>query len=258
MNCKLQLRLFLSFCVCVTALLCATQTVSAGELLRDNDVTVSGSDSLSSDDNTNAFPESDSSISLPDLDSQEIGESVPALNESLSGSVSGSDAEGIAETPNTPSENIIVLENVVPYSTYDTYYGSISTTYLEYMRGYLSKLSSSSHYVAARTGQYEYVFAYGEDLKYNGSSFSGSAMVARWNTYNNGAFSFSYDSNFVLRPGSFLVYTDLTEEYPSLLTSSDFTLRQILILFTIFCICLTVNSMYQVHWIRRTNRRKGA
>lgn len=142
-----------------------------------------------------------------------------------------------------------------PYAYYDTYYGSISSTYLEYMRGYLSKLPPDAHYVGARTGQYDYIFAYGADLIYNGSSFSGAATVIRWNTYNNGSMYQTYDSAFYLNPGSYLVYSDLSGKYPSLATSSDMTLRQILILLTIACLCLTIDHMYQVRKVRHTKKK---
>lgn len=145
---------------------------------------------------------------------------------------------------------------VQPYSYYDAYYGSISSTYLEYMRGYLSKLPPDAHYVGARTGQYDYVFAYGAGLAYNGSSFSGAATVVRWNTYNNGAMYESYDPSFYLNPGSYLVYSDLSGKYPSLATSSDMTLRQVLILLIIACLCLTVDHMYQVRKVRRRARKE--
>lgn len=144
---------------------------------------------------------------------------------------------------------------IEPYASYSTYYGSIGTTYVEYMRGYLSKLAPTDHYVAARVGQYDYLFAYGEDLTFNGSSFSGAVNVARWNTYDGGYFSHSYDGSFYLSAGSYLVYTDLSNEYPSLASSSDFTLRQILMLFTIFCLVLTMHSMYQVRKVRYARKR---
>lgn len=148
--------------------------------------------------------------------------------------------------------------DVVPYAAYDSYYGAISSTYLEYMRGYLSKLSPDAHYVGARVGQYDYVFAYGADLDYNGSSFSGAATVIRWNTYNNGTMYETYDPSFYLAPGAYLVYSDLSGKYPALASSSDMTLRQILILLTIFCLCLTIDHMYQVRKIRRLNRKENS
>lgn len=148
-------------------------------------------------------------------------------------------------------------DGITPYASYDSYYGSISTTYLEYMRGYLPKLPPDAHYVGARVGQYDYVFAYGAGLAYNGSSFSGAVTVIRWNTYNNGTMYETYDPSFHLYPGSYLVYSDLSSRYPSLASSADVTLRQILILFIIFCLCLTVDHMYQVRKIRRLNRKEN-
>lgn len=144
---------------------------------------------------------------------------------------------------------------ITPYASYDTFYGSISGTYLEYMRGYLSKLPTDAHYVGARVGQYDYVFAYG-DISYDGD-FSGSATVIRWNTYNNGSMYQSYDPAFYLDPGNYMVYSDLSDKYPSLATSSDFTLRQVLILMTIFFLCFTIDHMYQVRKIRKLNRKEN-
>lgn len=151
-------------------------------------------------------------------------------------------------------QDIRTLLDVQPYAYYDAYYGSISSTYLEYMRGYLSKLPPDVHYVGARTGQYDYIFAFGADLTYNGSSFAGAVTVIRWNTYNNGTMYQTYDSSFYLNPGSYLVYSDLSDKYPSLATSSDVSLRQILIVFTVFCLCLTIDHMYQVRRIRRVSK----
>ena len=119
-----------------------------------------------------------------------------------------------------PSGSVSSGDGIIPYVSYDTFYGSISGTYLEYMRGYLSKLPPDAHYVGARVGQYDYVFAYGDGLVYDGGSFSGAAMVIRWNTYNNGSMYQAYDSSFHLDPGSYLVYSDLSDRYPSLATSS--------------------------------------
>lgn len=141
---------------------------------------------------------------------------------------------------------------IQPYSDYNVYYGSISTTYLEFMRGFLPKLKYDEHYVCARTSQFDYIFAYGSSLNWNGSFFSGSDItVVRWNTYNNGTFSSGNESSFSLHPGSYLVYSDLSNIYPSLADSSGFTLRQIFILLIIICLCWTIDHMYQVRKVRR-------
>lgn len=138
------------------------------------------------------------------------------------------------------------------YSDYNSYYGGISSTYLEFMRGYLPKLKFKEHYVCARVSQYDYLFAYGEQLDFNGSFFTGrDVKVVKYNTYNSGSFSFSIESAFNLYPGSTLTYSDLSEQYPSLADTSAVTLRQILILFIIFCLCLTIDHMYQVRKYRK-------
>lgn len=179
-----------------------------------------------------------------------VTETETELSENVGTSVSSGDV--VASSGST----VYVVDIPAVASSYDSYYGSISNTYLEYMRGYLSKLPSSAHYVGARVGQYDYLFAYGENLEWNGSQFVGAVNVARWNTYNYGTFSTGYDSNFSLNPASALVYTDLTEEYPALATSSDMTLRQIVIVLTIFCLCVTIDHMYQVRKIRRVKYKE--
>lgn len=142
--------------------------------------------------------------------------------------------------------------DIYPYANYNTYYGSISSTYLEFMRGFLPKLGFREHYVASRTSQYDYIFAYGEKLTYSGGRFTGTGItVITWNTYNNGTYSSGYQSSFSLNPGSYLVYSDLSDVYPSLADSAGFTLRQILILLTAFILGIVIDHMYQVRKIRR-------
>lgn len=141
---------------------------------------------------------------------------------------------------------------VQPYANYNAYYGVISSTYLEYMRGFLPKLGFKQHYVCARTSQYDYIFAYGDDLIWNGSFFTGfNLTVVQWNTYNTGSFTSGVQSTFNLYPGSFLVYSDLSDVYPSLADSSGVSLRQILIILTIMGLCWTIDHMYNVRKIRR-------
>lgn len=143
-------------------------------------------------------------------------------------------------------------DDIELYSSYNTYYGGIGTTYLEFMRGFLPKLGFKEHYVASRTSQYDYIFAYGEDLSFNGGYFSGTGItVITWNTYNYGSYSSGVQSTFSLNPGSYLVYSDLSHVYPSLADSAGFTLRQILILLTMFFLGIIVDHMYQVRKIRR-------
>lgn len=161
------------------------------------------------------------------------------------------DEEGVDEY--TVSGNIPF--DIDFFSSYDTYYGSIGSTYLEYMRGFLPKLRYNQHYVASRVSQYDYIFAYGRDLEFSGNIFTGTNItVVTWNTRNNGSYGVTVEDSFSLDPGSFLVYSDLSVIYPTLADLSGFTMRQVLILFVVFCLCLTIDHMYQVRKIRRVGK----
>lgn len=142
------------------------------------------------------------------------------------------------------------------FSNYDTYYGSIGTTYLEYMRGFLPKLSFNDHYVASRVSQYQYIFAYGSSLSWTGSLFTGSdVMVITLNTNNNGSYTSGVQSSFTLNPGSFMVYSDLSDVYPSLADSGDFSLRQIVIFIGILVTFYTVGLFIKGFSVKRRSRK---
>lgn len=162
--------------------------------------------------------------------------------------------ELVSGTDQDPSEDPVY--NVMPLADYDTYYGSISTTYVEYMRGYLSKLDPDMHYVGARTGQYEYIFAFSDTLTYSNGLFSGSDVnVVTWNTQNYGYFNSTIQSSFSLDVGSYLVYTDLGFDYPSLATSSDVSLRQIVFVIAISIVFYTISSFMLRKSIRSRSKR---
>lgn len=154
-------------------------------------------------------------------------------------------------TDNSDYDISYTVEDIVPMSDYSSYYGTISSTYLEYMRGYLSKLPHDMHYVGARTGQYQYIFAYGKDLSFDGDFFGTDVIVITWNTQNTGSFHFENQSTFNLNPGTNMVYSDLSSVYPSLTVSSDLSLKQILYLLVIAFLVVFMNKMYQVNKIRR-------
>lgn len=142
-------------------------------------------------------------------------------------------------------------DDIDPLASYNTYYGSIGSTYLEYMRGFLPKLGFRDHYVCARISQYNYIFAYG-DLEFTGSLFRGYDInVVTFSTYNNGSYSYAVESSFNLNPSGYMVYSDLSDIYPSLADSGAFTSRQILMLLIIMGLVWTIDHMYQVRKIRR-------
>lgn len=93
------------------------------------------------------------------------------------------------------------------------YPGTISSTYLDYFSGIVDKLGFNDHYVAFRSGQYEYYLVWGEDLEYDLNQFRGSALqycrIYR-NSGSDGNYYTEFGSDtFYVSPGSGFVYSDL-------------------------------------------------
>lgn len=93
------------------------------------------------------------------------------------------------------------------------YPGTISSTYLDYFSGIVDKLGYNEHYVAYRSGQYEYILAWGEGLEYDLTRFKGSALsycriYRANNNYSDYYVEFGNDTVY-LTPGTGFVYSDL-------------------------------------------------
>lgn len=132
-----------------------------------------------------------------------------------------------------------------PAAVYDTYYGVIPSNYLELFRGLAVKLGFKEHYVCARTGQYDYIFAHGDDLSLSGNVFTGSGVdVYTYHTNNNGYFTLQHQGSFTLNGNSYVVYSDLGSNYPSLLDSSDVYVRVVFLLLGIVVIGYFINSFF--------------
>ena len=113
-------------------------------------------------------------------------------------------------TVDAPQEDI----DVVTYSVGSTYPGTFSSTYLDYFSGIAEKLSPSVHYVAYRSGQYEYVMAWGNELSYDGSRFRGDALNICRIYRENGNYNYDYLVEWFIdsvnmTPGGNFVYSDL-------------------------------------------------
>lgn len=126
------------------------------------------------------------------------------------------------------AENVSLLSDVAVLSDYNTYVGAISTTYLEYFRGFLGKLPYNYHYVCYRESQYVYSFVFGSDLSYSNKRFTGSNLTrVTWNTYNSGSYGINTEGSFSLNTGNNMVYTDLGNDYPALVAYDGYQLIQI-------------------------------
>lgn len=207
----------------------------------DNDI--SGNDIVEdfNDEIDPADPEDD----LQDSSDTEVspsvsGNSLPISDDSSFGDFSGEDS---------------VDYGVSSLNNYDVYYGAIGTQYLEFFRGYLPRLGSNDDYVCARVDQYNYIMAYG-NIDYAENLFTGTDVtVVTFNTYQNGSFSLSVQSSFSLRPNGQLVYTSLSSPYPSLASSSDFSLRQLVYFAGFVLLFYTFTQLLSSRRIRSRSRR---
>lgn len=245
---------FKTLLIAATVATSMTATVAASGSVSDNDVVMESivDESVNDEDITlseeveedvETSVQVEESIEQNDLFESEYHVSDDNISSDIDYTVSSEEGDE-SKTDDTVSGNDIEYA-VMPLADYDTYYGTISTTYVEYFRGYLSKLESGEHYVAARTGQYEYIFAYGADLSYDGSFAGSDVYVVTINTQNSGSFSGGIQTTFSLNPGSYMVYSDLSAEYPALATSSDFSLRQIVYVIGIVIAFFTIDGFFR-------------
>lgn len=138
---------------------------------------------------------------------------------SAESTVSGSSIDVSCETLNS----FDLLANFSPNSA------TLPEPYLTYMVSYVADMPVTYHYVIFVTTESAFVsgstrtvtvynLARGSDLQYSSGVFSGSVELIK--IYSNATyfnqFNFSQDNSFRLTPGTSLVYTDLTNIYPSL------------------------------------------
>lgn len=145
------------------------------------------------------------------------------------------------------------------YANYNAYTSIIPEPYLTYIQGYISSISPNSHYVAYVTqesryvsGNTRYVTVYNiavGNLVYDGQ-FSGDVNL--YKIYNNTSyypqFASLHDSNFVLNPGTNLVYTDLSSPYPDI--SPDRHVEYIFYLIVAFVIFYTITHLWRSNYGR--------
>ncbi len=132
---------------------------------------------------------------------------------------------------------------VETYAVGSTYPGTISSSYLDYFTGIADKLSPTEHYVAYRSGQYEYTMAWGKELQYDGSRFRGDALsICRIYRYSGSNYDYMvewFSDSVNVSPGGIFVYSDLGD-YASL-TEGGTGLESTTLLFAVgFAVCYVV------------------
>lgn len=226
----------------------------------DNDVVVESESEFESE------VESESEVIVPseeEVESSDIFESESEVDSDYNDSVSdnsvvagdSSESESF-DTDISVSGNSLDY-NVDLYNNYDVYDGSISSTYLEFMRGFLPKLDWDEHYVAARVSRYDYIFAFSNSLTYDGVFTGSNVVVVKWNTSQDyAAYTVTVEPTFTLAVNSNLVYSDLTHQFPSLADSSAVSLRQIVVFLGISVTVWTVGTFLRRTPVASRRRRR--
>lgn len=165
----------------------------------------------------------ETSLEAVQIDSQEI--SIPSRPSATSD-------EGGGATEYLDETQTIAVNSL--YTVYDS--GLPSSQYLDWAQGLIKRVPIGQDYVFFRSGQYQYIFAFGDYS--NGFSAPSTVYVLQLSNNYNGSYSFYSlsDDSFSLSSGQGVVYSSLSD-YPSLTT--DYT-REILFTLLLFGCCYTV------------------
>lgn len=105
-------------------------------------------------------------------------------------------------------------------ATHTVYEGTPSNTYITYFRDIVAGLSLKDHYVAFRSGQYEYTMVTGQ-LSYDGQTFTlhenGHIYTIETDSGYNGNYRYTVEEigTFSLNANESIIYTDLGQ-FPQL------------------------------------------
>lgn len=108
------------------------------------------------------------------------------------------------------------------YSVYD---GNMSNTYVTYFKDIVSGIGFNDHYVAFRSGQYEYTMVCG-DLTYDGNQFilNSPGQVYTFTTDSSYGSYYRYNvssiENFSLVTNDSIIYSDIGQ-YPQLVSRGE-------------------------------------
>lgn len=146
---------------------------------------------------------------------------------------------------------------ISPYALNRGVSGTISATYLDYFEGVLDKIGLDDHYVVFRSGDYRYTLVYGDSLKLNGSTFSGTGLnvvnIYRDDNRSDWYTEFTTDS-VNLNASRLFVYSDLGN-YPVLKegvsSNETFAVLFFLAFFVVYNVCHDIFDYVMEHVYRR-------
>lgn len=153
---------------------------------------------------------------------------------------SGSNAR-LASSSNAFVSDDVGTPGISLYSSYTPYDSSISTSVIAYMSDVLPKLGNVD-YVLFRHGQYSYRLVYADQMEYTGGDFS--AATAEYVAYDSRYYTWSSGSegSFTLRPGNYIVYSNLGA-YPMLDAETVHT-KLLLFLGAVFFLFVIYRSIF--------------
>lgn len=108
----------------------------------------------------------------------------------------------------------LMPEAITPFSvTGAVYQGTISTTYLEYFKGFLLN-GDNLPYVIFRSDAYNYYMFYGKELSLSGYRFTGSGKYIRYYTQTGLIYRGTDTVNIDATSG--FVYSNMSDDFPSI------------------------------------------
>lgn len=132
--------------------------------------------------------------------------------------------------------------------SYSAYEGTISSTYLTYFKDIVPNIPFTYHYVAFRSGQYEYTMIVGE-IYFNNGLFSADDTCTVYsftssNSYNSYySYNVSTISDFSLNAEDKIIYSDIGN-YPQLEERGQKYEILTTVLLLIVCLCVVVGRIF--------------
>lgn len=192
----------------------------------------------------NTGDSSDSGPTYVIVDSRPSDSTTSEMGSSQVSDVSGSEVDLSGDSVSA------IAEAVANYAAADGY--NVGTSYSTIFAGIAQKVPFGQHYVYWRDDRYSYKLAYG-NISLSGNVFtaSDSVTVVTYNTnsdYNNTyTFTSNTESNFSLRAGNALVYSDLGS-YPDIFNRREMKFNVFTSYFCGIAFC----------WMLFSNLRKSA
>lgn len=131
---------------------------------------------------------------------------------------------------------------IMPFAVTGTAYsGAISDSILDYFRGIMAH-NPGTPYVVFRSDQYNYYIFYGDDLRVNGTTFTGSGQYVRYYAYNGTVYRGTDTIN--MTAGNGFVYSNMSDLFPAFYEERGLLIEKILLFSLIVLFCFLVFTLF--------------